>query len=165
MQAGSVKPISKGYILIGMLVLMLVASYALTEASAKWSDTVKREREQTLLKVGDTYRKAIGSYYNQTPGIVKEYPPNLEVLVLDNRFVTPRRHIRKLYLDPVTQQAGWGLLQAPSGGIIGVYSLSSEMPIKRKSFRPIYKSFENQPIYGNWYFAYVPNVLPPNYFQ
>ena len=145
-----------GYILVGMLVLIMVAGFALTEASAKWSDLRKREREQELLKVGDTIRTAIGNYYNQTPGIVKEYPPNLEALLHDERFPVPKRYLRKLYLDPVTQREGWGVLEAPSGGIMGVYSLSADKPFKTENFRPKYQHFENKKYYGEWYFTYIP---------
>lgn len=157
MQVGKFAHAQKGFVLIGMLVLMMVAGYVLAVVSTKWSDAVKREREQELLKVGDTMRKAIGSYYNQTPGVVKQFPPNLEALLYDDRLPTPRRHLRKLYIDPVTQREGWGILEAPSGGVMGVYSLSDQSPYKRKNFRPIYKGFENQKYYGNWFFAYVPD--------
>jgi len=153
-----------GYILIGLLVLIMVAGFALAEAGTKFSDARKREREQELLKIGDTFRKAIGNYYNQTPGVVKQYPPNLEALLKDVRFPEPRRYLRKIYTDPVTQLPGWGILEAPSGGVLGIYSLSAASPYKTKNFRPIYRHFENQKYYGEWYFAYVPlgskNRLP-----
>lgn len=149
-----------GYILVGLLILIMVAGYALATAGAKFSETRKREREQELLKVGDTIRKAIGNYYNQTPGVVKQYPPNLEALIRDDRFPEPKRYLRKLYLDPVTQRDGWGILEAPSGGVMGVYSLSAVKPYKSKNFRLIYQHFENKKYYGEWYFAYVPMVTP-----
>ena len=145
-----------GYILVGLLILIMVAGYALAAAGTKFSEARKREREQELLKVGDTIRKAIGNYYNQTPGVVKQYPPNLEALLKDERFPQPKRYLRKLYLDPVTQREGWGILEAPSGGVMGVYSLSAAKPYKTKSFRLMYRHFENKKYYGEWYFAYVP---------
>lgn len=145
-----------GYILLGVLVLIMVAGLTLTQAGAKWSDARKREREHELLKVGDTIRKAIGNYYNQTPDVVKQYPPNLEALLLDNRHPEPRRYLRKLYIDPITQREGWGILEAPSGGVMGVYSLSADKPYKTKNFRLKYRHFENKKYYGEWYFAYVP---------
>lgn len=156
MQNGKRK-ISQGFVLLGMLILLVIAGYGLSVASAKWSDLVKREREQELLKVGDTIRRAIGRYYNATPSVVKQYPPNLEALLHDNRFPTPRRYLRKLYQDPVTQREGWGIVEAPSGGVMGVNSLSAEKPFKQKNFRPIYKGFENSLFYGEWYFVYVEN--------
>lgn len=156
MQNGKFKRKESGYILLGLLVLLIVAGYALAETGAKWSDIVKREREQELLKVGDTIRTAIGNYYNQSPGVIKQYPPNLEALLYDVRFPVPRRYLRKLYLDPVTQKEGWGILEAPSGGVMGVYSLSPAKPFKTKNFRPINRHFENQKHYGEWYFVYIP---------
>jgi len=145
-----------GYILVGLLILIMVAGYALAAAGTKFSEARKREREQELLKVGDTIRKAIGNYYNQTPSVVKQYPPNLEALLKDERFPQPKRYLRKLYLDPVTQREGWGILEAPSGGVMGVYSLSAAKPYKTKNFRLMYRHFENKKYYGEWYFAYVP---------
>ena len=145
-----------GYILVGLLILIMVAGYALAAAGTKFSEARKREREQELLKVGDTIRKAIGNYYNQTPGVVKQYPPNLEALLKDERFPQPKRYLRKLYLDPVTQREGWGILEAPSGGVMGIYSLSAAKPYKTKNFRLMYRHFENKKYYGEWYFAYVP---------
>lgn len=155
MPIGKNSPKQTGFILLGLLVLILIAGFTLTQASTKWSDARKREREQELLKVGDAMRKAIGNYYNQTPSIVKEYPPNLEALLKDNRFPVPKRYLRKIHLDPITQREGWGILEAPSGGIMGVYSLSADVPYKTKGFRPIYQHFENKKYYGEWYFAYV----------
>lgn len=160
MQTGKNMPKQTGFILLGLLVLIVIAGFALTQASTKWSDARKREREQELLKVGDVIRKAIGSYYNQTPGVVKEYPPNLEALLKDNRLPVPKRYLRKIYIDPVTQREGWGIVEAPSGGIMGVYSLSADVPYKTKGFRPIYKHFENKKYYGEWYFAYVELPVP-----
>lgn len=144
-----------GFILLGMLCLLVIAGYILSEASAKWSDMVKREREQELLKVGDTIRKAIGAYYNATPSVVKQYPPNLNALLHDDRFPTPKRYLRQLYVDPITQREGWGTVMAPSGGVMGINSLSPEKPFKQKNFRPIYKEFEDKNYYGEWYFIYT----------
>jgi type II secretory pathway pseudopilin PulG len=159
LQAVVTRAYQSGYILLGLLILMMIAGYALAAAGAKFSEARNREREQELLKVGDTFRKAIGSYYNQSPSVVKQYPPNLEALLRDDRFPEPRRYLRKLYLDPVTQREGWGILEAPSGGVMGVYSLSAAKPYKTKNFRLTYQYFENKKYYGEWYFAYIPLAL------
>lgn len=147
-----------GFILIGLLVLIMIAGFVLAAAGVKWSEARKREREQELLKVGDTIRKAIGSYYNQTPGVIKQYPPNLEALLKDDRFPVPRRYLRKIYADPITQVPDWGILQAPSGGVLGVYSKSPLRPLKTKKFRSVYRHFENQQAYEGWFFAYLPEA-------
>ena len=143
-----------GYTLLGLLVLILIIGFFLGEAGAMWSDARQRDREAELLKVGDRIRIAIGRYYNNTPGPVKQFPRTLEALLRDDRFPVPQRYLRTLYIDPVTRREGWGILEAPSGGIMGVYSLSGDKPFKTRQFRPIYKEFEDRKMYGDWIFAY-----------
>ncbi|HEB29057.1 MAG TPA: type II secretion system protein [Porticoccus sp.] len=147
--------LSKGFVLLGMLCLLLISSIVMTKATTQWSDKVRRDREQELLKVGDTIRLAIGRYYHATPGLIKEYPPTLEALLHDDRFPTPQRYLRKLYGDPVTQREGWGIVVAPNGGVMGINSLSGEQPFKQKNFRPIYQEFEDKKVYADWFFVYV----------
>ncbi|GAB7562733.1 type II secretion system protein [Methylobacillus methanolivorans] len=144
--------------LIGALFVILLMGLALAEAGNRWSNMQRREREQELLKVGDTIRKAIGSYYNLSPGMVKQFPPTLESLLKDDRFPNPQRHLRKLYIDPVTQREGWGLLYAPSGGIMGIYSLSGGRPFKTRNFPAPYQDFEKKKAYIDWIFAYMPEM-------
>jgi type II secretory pathway pseudopilin PulG len=147
-----------GFILIGLLLLIMMSGIALAQAGVKWRDAVQREREQELIRIGEAYRLAIGRYYNQTPSVIKEYPPDLEALLSDNRFPTPRKHIRKLYADPITQRDGWGIMEAPSGGVMGVYSLSDKPPFKITGFRPHLRHLNNKKYYGEWYFAYIPQT-------
>lgn len=150
---------SGGFILIGLLLLIMVSGMALAQAGVKWRDAQQREREQELIRIGEAYRLAIGRYYNETPGVVKEYPPNLEVLLSDNRFPTPRKHIRKLYMDPITLREGWGIIEAPSGGVMGIYSLSDRPPFKIAGFRPHLRHLNNKQYYGEWFFAYIPQAI------
>ena len=46
----------------------------------------------------------------------------------------PVRHLRRLYRDPITGQDEWGLVEAPGGGVMGVYSRSEDEPIKSGNF-------------------------------
>jgi hypothetical protein len=64
---------------------------------------------------------------------MRRRPARLEDLLQDPRYPSTRRHLRKLYADPITGQASWGLVQASDGsGIIGVHSLSDErIAVKR----------------------------------
>ncbi|MFQ6332710.1 type II secretion system protein [Methylophilus sp. 3sh_L] len=156
MQCGSR---AQGFILIGMFMLIMLSGLILSEAATRWQTQVLREREQELIKVGLAYRDAIGRYYNQTPGVVKTFPPTLEALYNDERFPTPRRHLRKLYLDPITQAEGWGVLTAPSGGIMGVYSLSYKEAYKTKGYRGALQYLNDKRTYGEWYFVYVPQPI------
>jgi type II secretory pathway pseudopilin PulG len=155
---GKNKYLQSGAILLGVLVMLLIIGFTLGEAGALWSQARKHDREQELLKVGDKIRTAIGQYYNQTPGPVKQYPQSFDVLLKDDRFPTPKRYLRQIYNDPMTGRPNWGVLEAPSGGIMGVYSLGSDVPYKRANFRTIYKLFENKKSYGDWIFAYSPEL-------
>lgn len=156
------KPAPGGFVLIGMFMLIMLSGLVMAEASMRWQAQVLREREQELIKVGLAYRDAIGRYYNQTPGVVKTYPPTLEALHEDTRFPTARRHLRKMYVDPITQREGWGIVEAPSGGIMGIYSLSDKPPFKSKGYRGNLEHLNNKRYYGEWYFVYVPPPISSN---
>jgi hypothetical protein len=86
-----------------------------------------------------------------------QYPPSLQVLLADDRSPVPQRHLRRLYVDPMTHDADWTLIHAPDGvGIMGVASSSKLAPIKLKNFPPADAGFEDSDCYCTWQFVYVP---------
>nr|WP_029148239.1 type II secretion system protein [Methylophilus sp. 5] len=153
---------TRGFVLIGMFMLVMLSGLVMAQASLRWKTQVLRERELELIKVGLAYRDAIGRYYNQTPGVVKTFPLTLEVLANDTRFATARRHLRKPYLDPITLREGWGIVEAPSGGIMGIYSLSDKAPFKNKGYRGELQHLNDKRYYGEWYFVYLPQPVVVN---
>lgn len=155
MPNGDVHRYARGYTLLGVLVLLVVLGLALGEAGELWSHARKRDKERELLRVGDAFRRAIQQYYNQSPGLVKQYPPTLEALLKDDRFPVARRHLRRIYPDPITGTTNWGLVKS-SGGITAVYSMSDDPPLKKKNFPLVYEGFEDKNDYGDWKFGYVP---------
>lgn len=157
MQTGKKKSGQRGYTFLALLILIMLVGFTLSQAGAMWSDARQRQREQELLKVGDKIRSAIGHYYNNTPSAIKQYPPSLEALLRDDRFPMPKRYLREIYKDPITGMPNWGILEAPSGGIMGVYSLSGQKPFKTDLFRPVDKALENKKMYGDWIFFYNPD--------
>jgi hypothetical protein len=72
------------------------------------------------------YRQAIASYYASGQ---REFPARLEDLLLDPRFPSVKRHLRRLYPDPITGGAEWGLVKL-GDRIVGVYSLAPGVPLK-----------------------------------
>ncbi|WP_153118098.1 type II secretion system protein [Rhodocyclus tenuis] len=94
----------------------------------------RREKEMQLLAVGEEFRAAIESYY-RAPSVAgaSEYPPRLEDLLEDRRTGVLRRHLRKIYPDPMTGKAEWGLVRV-SGGIVAVHSLSDRAPLRKRGF-------------------------------
>jgi hypothetical protein len=72
----------------------------------------------------------------------------------------PVRHLRRLYKEPITGQDEWGLVEAPGGGVMGVYSPSEEAPIKSGNFSPSNQEFADAPKYADWKFVHSPPGLP-----
>ncbi len=148
-----------GFTYIGALVLVVVTGIALTGASTYWSTIVKREKEAELLFRGDRIRRAIGSYYERAPsGRPKSYPSSLEDLLKDPRYMTLKRHLRKIYPDPMTEDGKWGLILDSRGGIKGVFSKSKDRPLKTGQFPEEYSHFEKAKTYSDWKFVYVPKA-------
>ncbi len=114
----------------------------------------RREKEAQLLEVGEAYREAIRNYYENSPGTFKRYPSSLDALLLDERTSTLRRHLRKLYRDPMTGSREWGLVPAADGGIMGVFSLSTRQPIKVGGFPDYMVAANKAKKYSDWQFSY-----------
>jgi hypothetical protein len=110
--------------------------------------------------VGNQFRAAIGFYYERSPGSVKRYPPTMDDLLKDSRQLATQRYLRKIYVDPITLKAEWGMVLAPNGGIMGVYSLSDKQPIKVANFPNGYEAFKGKQHYSEWQFIYLPKVPP-----
>jgi len=116
----------------------------------------RRDKEAELLVVGQAYRDAIRTYYDNSPGTAKTYPPELSALLQDARTTRLRRHLRKLYRDPVSGSGEWGLVRTEQGGVKGVYSLSSLRPMKSDGFPAELAGFAGAAQYRQWQFVYEP---------
>ena len=104
------------------------------------------------------YRAAIESYYKKE----QRYPKALADLVEDKRYPMPVRHLRRLYDDPMTGTAQWGVVEAPGGGgVMGVYSKAEAAPIKTGNFPLAYQAFEEAAAYSDWKFIHSPPGLAP----
>jgi type II secretory pathway pseudopilin PulG len=143
-----------GFTYISLLFVIIVIGLILASTGQMWSTIVKREKEAELIFRGSEIRKAIGSYYKR-PGVLKVYPKDLKVLVEDKRLTTAMRHLRKIYVDPMTGESDWELIKAPDGGIQGVKSRSEEEPYKKQNFPEELKDLEGKLTYNEWEFVYV----------
>ncbi len=123
-----------------------------------WTTTVKREREVELIYAGRQFRDAIGRYYESTPGVAKQYPPSLEELLHDSRFPSIKRHLRKIFPDPVTGKPDWELVRL-NGRIVGIKSRSIATPIKVAGFDWTESSFQGKEKYADWIFTYPHDLL------
>jgi type II secretory pathway pseudopilin PulG len=156
MSAGSRQ---KGFTLAGALILIAVLGAGMAAYGEIASHAAQREKEQELLFVGNQFRQAIGAYYERTPGAVKRFPQTLEELLQDKRHAMPQRHLRRMYADPMTGKPQWGLIDAPGGGVMGVYSLSEAQPIKSGGFAARDGAFEDAARYSDWRFSYSPALI------
>ncbi|MFY8014273.1 MAG: type II secretion system protein [Limnohabitans sp.] len=139
-----------------MLFVLALVGLATAEVSMIWSTQRQREREAELLAIGSEFERAIQSYYESSPGLIKGYPPRLEELLKDNRFLYPKRHLRQIYTDPMTGERDWTLVQAPQGGVMGVVSVSGKRPIKMQRFDNRHQQFAGKENYSDWLFVYQP---------
>jgi type II secretory pathway pseudopilin PulG len=145
-----------GFTYLGALVLVVVIGIALGAASQYSSTLMTREKEKELLFRGDQIRKAIDSYYQSTSqGRQPSYPSRLEDLLSDPRSLASRRHLRRLYVDPMTGGA-WGIISDGKGGVKGVFSLSKKAPLKSGGFPEEYESFQDAKAYADWKFVSNP---------
>jgi type II secretory pathway pseudopilin PulG len=138
-------------VLIGVLVLLTLAALAAVQYSQSRAHERQREAEEDLLYVGEQYRQAIESYWRNPPSRARVLPTRLEDLVSDPRFPQARRHIRKLYPDPLSPTSEWGLIKQ-GNALIGVYSQAAGVPFRTTGFAEVNVGFDNPTRYADWQF-------------
>ena len=148
--------LQQGFSYVIVLFLVAVLSLLSVRALSNSLTTERREKEAQLLLIGQAYRQAIADYYQHSPGSNKTFPPTLEALLLDQRATRPVRPLRKLYRDPITGDTNWGIDRNEAGAVIGVHSLSMQVPYKKSGFPPELASFTNATSYQGWRFVYQP---------
>ena len=145
----------RGLTYVALLIAVALFGAGLALVGSLWSTEAKREREVELLFVGDQFRRAIAAYYAEAPaGQPNRFPQKLEDLVQDRRWPTTRRHLRKIFLDPMTGTREWLLVRAPDQGIRGVNSSSDAVPLKRANFADDYANFGSAKTYREWQFVF-----------
>lgn len=131
-----------------LFLLALLAISALAVGSLQHYARV-RSNEAELLRIGAEFRRGLASYHDAAMPSV--YPRTLEDLLLDQRAGSDERHLRKIYVDPVTGRREWGLV-IEQGRIVGIHSLSERSPMKVAGFDPESAAFEGAERYSDWVF-------------
>jgi type II secretory pathway pseudopilin PulG len=147
----------RGFTYLTALFVVAILAGGLALAGTWWEQVAQREREAELLFIGHQYRRAIGLYYDSTPGSVKRYPAALEDLLKDPRQPATQRYLRKLYPDPMGGKE-WGVVKGSDGGVAGIFSQSEAKPIKVAGFRVRDASFEGAQKYADWKFMHTPTA-------
>lgn len=162
-----------GFTYLGMIILVVIIGLV-GAATLKIGSLLQRAAaEQELLDIGAAFSDALQSYAAATPPGQPQQPPSLQELLKDPRYPTVRRHLRKLYVDPITGKQEWGIMYlADKVGVVGVYSLSDAQPLKIANFDARFQNFENRRHISEWKFTpsgqgavAPPPVVPPTPIQ
>ncbi|KGC91215.1 putative transmembrane protein [Burkholderia pseudomallei] len=147
-----------GFTYLGLLIFVAIVSIVAAAAAALGSIAQRRIAEEELLFVGAQFRAALKSYYEATPPGSDPYPLSLQALLKDTRFPTVVRHLRQIYIDPLTGKSDWLLVTTPNGEIMGISSASDRRPIKVDRFPQPFEAFAGKKSYSEWVFYY--RMLP-----
>ena len=150
-----------GFTYLSLLFIVAIMGASLALTGHLWKKTMQQEKERELLFVGNQFRRAVLLYYERTPSVVKQYPKDLNDLIKDNRYPSVQRYLREIYRDPITGNREWGIIQAPEGGVMGVNSLSTDIPQKTGNFSEQYAEFADSQKYSDWRFIYRPSNMVP----
>ncbi|MFZ1852997.1 MAG: hypothetical protein WAU15_12420 [Nitrosomonas sp.] len=101
------KTTQQGFVYLWALYTVALAGLVMAGAAHVWQAKSQREKEAELLFIGEQFRLAIKSY--QSTG-TKQYPKTLEELLEDKRTPNVTRHLRKMYIDPITNTPEWGIV-------------------------------------------------------
>jgi type II secretory pathway pseudopilin PulG len=150
-----------GFTYLSLIIVVAIIGLV-TAASLKVDALLRRaETEQQLLDIGAQFSAALASYAAATPAGMPRQPASLNDLLRDPRFPGVRRHLRKIFVDPVTGKAQWGLVyQGDKTRIIGVYSLSDAHPFKQGNFDARFVGFENKSKISEWKFMLPVQTAP-----
>lgn len=153
---------ARGYAFLFTLLLVALLGVGLVVTSEIDTTLSRREREQALLQIGHEFRAALARYQAARPGgVIGRYPLELRELVEDPRFPRATRHLRRVYVDPMTHKAEWGVVRQ-DGRIVGVYSLSTDEPLRQDNFDEDDAAFKGARRYRDWVFLHPPSrVLLP----
>lgn len=138
------------------MLLAVVAIVSIgTVASVRIGVTAsRRDAEARLLRIGAEFERALASYRAASPtGVWGENPTSLAQLLRDPRYPGIKRHLRQVYSDPMTGEPVWGLVTAPDGSILAVFSLGAGVPIKQTGFTAPWGDFEGAGSYAQWAFG------------
>jgi type II secretory pathway pseudopilin PulG len=159
------KPVHRegGFTYVGLVVFVAILGMV-GAATLKVDGLLRRAAaEQELLEIGAAFSAALRSYAAATPQGANPVPPTLQDLLKDPRFPGTRRHLRKIFVDPVTGGTEWGIqYQGDKVGVLAIYSLSQAQPLKVANFDARFQHFENKEHLSEWKFTAGQGVpVPP----
>lgn len=163
MRTPILKPIlrQQGFTYLGLIILVAIIGMVGAAGLKVGSLLQRAQAEEELLEIGAEFSRALKSYADATPRGHPPFPATLEELLRDPRVPGVRRHLRKIYVDPMTGKAQWGLVKIGDTGVLGVYSLSTVKPLKLANFDSRFSGFDNKEKISDWKFMLPGQVMAP----
>lgn len=147
---------SAGFTYLWVLMTVAFAGIGLSLAAQVHTTAIHRDQEAALLAIGRQFQQALRSYANAAAvDGPSRYPQNLGDLLEDRRGPVVRRHLRQVFVDPVTGQAQWGEVRV-GGRLVGLHSLSDAAAIKRDHFDPDMQHLTGKDHLKEWVFGLQP---------
>ncbi len=148
-----------GFAYLWTLMLVAFMGIGLAIGGDLYATAQRRDKEKELLFIGHQFRAAIGRYVQANAGGIQGvYPASIDDLLKDPRFPSVQRHLRRLYRDPITGKSEWAPIMQ-NGRVVGVHSLSEQVPIKQDNFDDSDVSFRHKQRYADWTFTYPADLL------
>jgi type II secretory pathway pseudopilin PulG len=149
----------RGFAYVMLLAAVAIIGVAAASALALGASMGRREAEEQLLAIGTEFQRALETYAAATPVGQDRRPMSLDDLLRDPRYPGVRRHLREIYVDPLTGRAEWGVLRDVDGRIRGVHSIAPGHPIKQMGFELWQAHFERATSYAGWIFGASESAL------
>jgi type II secretory pathway pseudopilin PulG len=152
--AGPRKRREAGFTYLALVILLAIIGLV-GAATLKVDSLLRRAAaEEELLEIGAAFSAALQSYAAATPKGQTAQPPTLQDLLKDPRFPGLRRHLRKMFVDPVTGKGEWGVVYlGDRTGVVAIHSLSDAKPLKLANFDARFQNFENKEHISDWKFT------------
>jgi type II secretory pathway pseudopilin PulG len=147
-----------GFTYVGLLIAVAVIAVGATAALGAGTSLQLRDTEAELLAIGQEFRRALKAYAEATPVGQPDAPKELAELLRDARQPGVQRYLRRIYPDPLTGKAEWGIERFPDGRIKGIHSLSTTQTIRRAGFPAGLEWFEKAERHNEWVFALMPTT-------
>lgn len=97
----------KGYTFLLLLFIVALSGTSLALLGETWRTTADRERRAELEFILAAFAEALASYRLATPDGMSYRPQQLDDLVEDKRAGVTRRHLRRIYANPLTSRTDW----------------------------------------------------------
>lgn len=153
-----------GMAYLAVLILIFVAALSLTLTSVKEETRQRRQKELDWWFIGKQYQRAITSYYQLSPQGLQAFPKDISDLLKDQRAPAMQRHLRKAFLDPMTE-APWALVTNADGAIVGVRSRSTQAIFRSQVLAELGLDASQAQVYADVVFEFKPmgnEGLPTN---